>query len=60
MDGRQKKKLRSIFLELLIVFRLITNDGIFLENRRPVVRLQSSETFRFIRRPARRGEKKMV
>lgn len=58
MDGKQKKKTKGIILELLIIFRLLTNDGIFLENRRPVIKNQSPEIFRFIRRPARRGRKR--
>jgi hypothetical protein len=42
---------------LLIFLRLITNDGMILENRRPQIKRQSAEVFRFIRRPAKKGRK---
>jgi hypothetical protein len=48
-----KKKL----LLILIILRLLTNDGIFLQNRRPLPKRQSAEVFRFIRRPAKKGRK---
>jgi hypothetical protein len=44
-------------LSLLILIRLLTNDGIMLENRRPIPKKQPPEIFRFIRRPAKRGRK---
>jgi hypothetical protein len=40
--------------------RLITNDGMMLENRRPIPKRQPPEVFRFVRRPARRGRKKSL
>jgi hypothetical protein len=49
--------MRKIFLELLIFLRLVTNDGIMLENRRPIPKRQPPEIIRFIRRPAKRGRK---
>lgn len=50
-----KKTLKAIVIELLIVARLLTNDGVMLERRRPVPKKLSSEVVGFIRRPARRG-----
>jgi hypothetical protein len=35
----------------------MTNDGMFLENRRPLPKKLPTEVFRFIRRPAKRGRK---
>jgi hypothetical protein len=58
MDGRQRKKTKKIFLQLLIISRLLTNEGIFLENRRPVIKNLPPEISRFISRPARRGRKR--
>jgi hypothetical protein len=52
--------MKSIVLHLLIVIRLITNDGMMLENRRPIPKRQPPEVFRFVRRPARRGRKKSL
>lgn len=49
--------MKRTIIELLIIFRLITNDGMMLENRRPQPRKQSAEVSRFIRRPAKRGRK---
>lgn len=51
-------KLKKVILPLLIFFRLITHDGIMLENRRPIPKRQPPEIIRFIRRPAKRGRKK--
>lgn len=42
-------------LSLLVLVRLLTNDGIMLENRRPIPKRQPPEIIRFIRRPAKRG-----
>jgi hypothetical protein len=50
-----KRGLRAIVIELLILTRLITNEGVMLERRRPVPKRQPTEVIRFIRRPARRG-----
>ena len=44
-------------LSLLVLIRLLTNDGIMLENRRPIPKRQPPELIRFIRRPAKRGRK---
>ena len=44
-------------LSLLVLIRLLTNDGIMLENRRPIPKRQPPEIIRFIRRPAKRGRK---
>ena len=41
----------------LILLRLITNNGMVLENRRPQIKRQAAEVFRFIRRPAKKGRK---
>ncbi len=45
-------------LSLLVLIRLLTNDGIMLENRRPIPKRQPPEVIRFVRRPAKRGRKK--
>jgi hypothetical protein len=50
--------MKRIVLQLLILARLLTHDGIMLENRRPIPKKQPPEIIRFIRRPARRGRKK--
>jgi hypothetical protein len=39
------------------MMRLLTNDGMMLENRRPQPKRQPIEIFRFIRRPAKKGRK---
>jgi hypothetical protein len=46
---------KTIVIELLIIARLLTNDGMMLENRRPQPKKQSVEVNRFIRRPAKKG-----
>ena len=48
---------KTILIELLIIARLLTNDGMMLENRRPQPKRQSVEVLRFIRRPAKKGRK---
>jgi hypothetical protein len=50
--------MKRIVLQLLILARLLTHDGIMLENRRHIPKKQPPEIIRFIRRPARRGRKK--
>ena len=50
--------MKRIVLHLLILARLLTHDGIILENRRPIPKKQPPEIIRFIGRPARRGRKK--
>jgi len=52
--------MKLFFLDILIVLRLLTNDGIMLENRRPIPKRQPPEVIRFVRRPARRGRKKSL
>jgi hypothetical protein len=52
-SGIMKKKM----LLVLILIRLITNDGMMLQNRRPQPKRQPAEVFRFIRRPAKKGRK---
>jgi len=49
--------MKTLSIELLIIIRLLTNDGIFLENRRPLPKRQPAEVIRFIRRPAKKGRK---
>jgi hypothetical protein len=50
--------MKLIILDFLIIIRLLTNDGIMLENRRPIPKRQPPEVVRFVRRPAKRGRKK--
>ena len=52
--------MKLFILDILIVLRLLTNDGIMLENRRPIPKKQPPEVIRFVRRPARRGRKKSL
>ena len=52
--------MKLFFLDLLIVLRLLTNDGLMLENRRPISKSLAPEVIRFVRRPARRGRKKFL
>ena len=52
--------MKAIYIELLIILRLLTHDGIMLENRRPIPKKQPPEVIRFVRRPARRGRKKSL
>ena len=52
--------MKLFILDILIVLRLLTNDGIILENRRPIPKRQPPEIIRFVRRPARRGRKKSL
>ena len=52
--------MKLFFLDLLIVLRLLTNDGLMLENRRPISKSLAPEVIRFVRRPARRGRKKSL
>jgi hypothetical protein len=50
--------MKLLILDILIVLRLLTNDGMMLENRRPIPKRQPVEVIRFVRRPAKRGRKK--
>ena len=52
--------MKLFVLDILIVLRLLTNDGLILENRRPIPKRQPPEVIRFVRRPARRGRKKSL
>ena len=52
--------MKLAILDFLIVLRLLTNDGIMLENRRPIPKRQPPEVIRFVRRPAKRGRKKSL
>ena len=52
--------MKLFILDVLIVLRLLTNDGIMLENRRPTSKPLSPEIIRFVRRPARRDRKKSL
>jgi hypothetical protein len=49
--------MRRLIVPVLIVVRLLTNEGLMLENRRPIPKRQPPEIIRFIRRPAKRGKK---
>jgi hypothetical protein len=49
--------MKAIVVELLILARLLTHDGIMLDKRRPLPKRQFPEVIRFIRRPAKRGRK---
>jgi hypothetical protein len=50
--------MKSTLLLGLLIMRLITNEGVFNEGRRPQPKRQFPEIIRFIRRPAKRGRKK--
>ena len=50
--------MRKRLLPILILLRLLTNDGMFLENRRPLPKRQPVEVLRFIRKPAKKGRKR--
>ena len=52
--------MKLLILDILIVLRLLTNDGLMLENRRPISKSLAPEVIRFVRRPARRGRKKSL
>jgi len=52
--------MKLLILDILIVLRLLTNDGIFLENRRPVPKKQPSEVTSFVMRPSQKGRKKTL
>lgn len=49
--------MKKIIIYVIIIIRLITNDGLILENKRSIPKKQSPEVFRFVRRPARKGKK---
>jgi hypothetical protein len=52
--------MKLFILDILIVLRLLSNDGIMLENRRPIPKRQPAEVIRFVRRPAQKGRKKSL
>ena len=52
--------MKLAILDILIVLRLLTNDGMMLENRRPIPKRQPAEVIRFVRRPAQKGRKKSL
>ena len=49
--------MRKILLPILILIRLLTNDGFFNENRNIKIKQQPGEIIRFIKRPAKKGRK---
>ncbi|MFZ4804647.1 MAG: hypothetical protein ACOYLI_08300 [Synechococcus lacustris] len=51
--------MKLILLELLILMRLACHDGVMLDHRRMPPRLQSREARLAIRRPWKRGRKKV-
>jgi hypothetical protein len=50
--------MKRLFLIVLLVIRLLTNDGVFLNARRVPPKKQFPEIIGFIRRPAKLGRKK--
>jgi hypothetical protein len=50
--------MRKIILPILILIRLLTNDGFFNENRNIKIKQQAGEIIRFIKRPAKKGRKR--
>jgi hypothetical protein len=48
---------RKKLLPILIILRLLTNDGIFLENRRNQYKPPPAEISAAIKRPWKRGKK---
>jgi hypothetical protein len=50
--------MKRIILPILILIRLLTNDGFFNENRNIKIKQQSGEIIRFINRPAKKGRKR--
>ena len=49
--------MRKKLLPILILLRLLTNDGFFNENRNIKIKQQAGEIIRFINRPAKKGRK---
>jgi hypothetical protein len=49
--------MKKAILPILILIRLLTNDGLFNENRNAKVKQQPPEVLRFIRKPAKKGRK---
>lgn len=55
--GYTLKKNKSIVIELLIIARLLTNEGAMLQNRRPIPKKMPVEVSRFINRVSKKGSK---
>ena len=49
--------MKKIILPIIILIRLLTNDGFFNENRNIKIKQQAGEIIRFIKRPAKKGRK---
>ena len=49
--------MKKNLLLTIILLRLLTHDGIMLENRRPQPKRQPPEVIKFIRRPCKKGRK---
>lgn len=50
--------MKKKFLLLIIILRLITHDGVFINVRRPQPKPQPAEVRVFIRRTPKKGKKK--
>ena len=50
--------MKKKFLIAMLLMRLVTNDGVFLNVRRPIPKNQPGEVRIFIRRPCKKGRKK--
>ena len=50
--------MKKIILPIIILIRLLTNDGFFNENRNIKIKQQAGEIIRFIKRPAKKGRKR--
>ena len=49
--------MKLLILDILIVLRLLTNDGIMLENRRPIPKKQPPEIHRCTRKKGKSKKK---
>jgi len=52
--------MKKLILIGILLLRIFTNDGWICEKRNSKIKLQPVETFRFIRRPSRKGRKKII
>lgn len=59
MDSFSRKKRKRTFLIILIICRLITHDGVFINVRRPQPKKQPPEVREAIRRTWKRGQKRV-
>ena len=50
--------MKKLILIGILLLRIFTNDGWVCDKRNSKVKTQPVETFRFIRRPSRKGRKK--